>query len=146
MKINYLSLLLFLLTHTAPFGLRAQNLSNHQWKDRVLIIKTTDRNDSTYKHQIGELENYNTELEERKLFIYQINDDQYKEGLSPDSTWNKIKTINDKFIVLKSKFEIILIGLDGSVKLRQNKYLAPHQLFGKIDSMPMRRQELKNKQ
>lgn len=146
MKINHLILLLFLLTYTTHFGLKAQDLSKHQWKDRVLIIKTHDLNDSTYQHQIGELKNYNAELEERKLFMYQIIDDQYKKGLSPDSTWNKIKTINDKFIVLNSKFEIILIGLDGSVKLRQNKYLAPHQLFGKIDSMPMRRQELKNKQ
>jgi len=39
-------------------------------------------------------------------------------------------------------FEIMLIGLDGGVKLRQSKFLSNEDLFARIDQMPMRRDEL----
>lgn len=44
-----------------------------------------------------------------------------------------------------SGFEILLIGLDGGVKLRQDKVIDAETLFARIDAMPMRRQELENK-
>jgi len=44
-----------------------------------------------------------------------------------------------------SGFEILLIGLDGGVKLRQDEVIDTETLFARIDAMPMRRQELNNK-
>jgi hypothetical protein len=37
---------------------------------------------------------------------------------------------------------VLLIGLDGEVKLRQSHAATNEQLFGLIDTMPMRRAEL----
>ena len=41
-------------------------------------------------------------------------------------------------------FEVVLIGLDGGIKLRQTKLVSLDKLFTLIDGMPMRRNELKN--
>ena len=42
------------------------------------------------------------------------------------------------------EFKIELIGLDGRVKLNTTELLTTEALFAKIDSMPMRQQELKD--
>jgi hypothetical protein len=43
-------------------------------------------------------------------------------------------------------FKVVLIGLDGGIKLQKNGQLTPEELFGTIDSMPMRRAEMNKKQ
>ena len=42
------------------------------------------------------------------------------------------------------EFTFVLIGLDGGEKMRSTKVVSLEQLFGLIDSMPMRQWELKN--
>jgi hypothetical protein len=44
-----------------------------------------------------------------------------------------------------SEFEVKLIGLDGSVKNKETAVINPQKVFDLIDSMPMRRQELKKR-
>jgi len=46
----------------------------------------------------------------------------------------------------KSPFSIMLIGLDSGIKLQKNELLRSKALFDKIDSMPMRQSELRNKE
>ena len=53
---------------------------------------------------------------------------------------NMSKTILDN----SNNFEVILIGLDGSIKLRQENILLKEDLFRIIDSMPMRISEMGN--
>ena len=45
----------------------------------------------------------------------------------------------------KEDFEVILIGLDGGIKLQRTKILTKEDLFKITDSMPMRRDELTRK-
>jgi hypothetical protein len=40
-----------------------------------------------------------------------------------------------------TSFAVVLIGKDGGVKRVENQPLAPADLFGTVDKMPMRRQE-----
>ena len=49
-----------------------------------------------------------------------------------------------KYNTTKNPFKIILIGLDGTIKLEENQVIAPSNIFNKIDQMPMRKQELKD--
>ena len=44
----------------------------------------------------------------------------------------------------ESHFEVLLIGLDGTEKLRKNTLLKRHDLFAIIDRMPMRKSEIRN--
>ena len=52
----------------------------------------------------------------------------------------EIKNILDQ----NNDFEVILIGLDGGIKLRQDQTLLKQDLFRIIDAMPMRRNEIRN--
>ena len=82
-------------------------------------------------------------LKERKLKIYQFAEGDFKYGFF--DSWKK-STLNIKrFFEKEESFKIVLIGLDGGIKLKQNTILTPEKLFAIIDGMPMRKRELKNK-
>ncbi|OHX63799.1 hypothetical protein NH26_24710 [Flammeovirga pacifica] len=73
------------------------------------------------------------------MIIFYVNNSLY--SLSAD----KVPSIHWEHPLLFDKrkdFEVVLIGLDGGVKLRQSTILSKKALYDKIDSMPMRRAEL----
>ena len=54
------------------------------------------------------------------------------------------KKLAEKIFNKKEHFEIILIGLDGRIKRQQTEILTEEDLFKIIDTMPMRKNEMKN--
>lgn len=127
-------------------NLFSQDLSMHKWKNRLVIVITNNIENSLFKEQLEELKKDSAGLNERKLVVYQVKNMEYLEGLEIDGKWERIET--EGMLNLKkesnSNFEIILIGLDGWVKLRQSKMLMTAELFSIIDAMPMRMQEIEN--
>ncbi|MEM6685296.1 MAG: DUF4174 domain-containing protein [Bacteroidota bacterium] len=125
--------------------MKAQDLAQHEWKHRILIIKADKSESSMVQKQLKEFNAVSNEMRARKLVVYHITGDNYT-FLDFKNTQNDVgKVHGDLANVLKDKhdFEVILIGLDGGVKLRQTNILSQQALFDKIDSMPMRRSELR---
>lgn len=125
-------------------SVNAQKISSHHWKDRVLVIFTDDIDSQSYKDQINEFEKNRDGLIERKVVVYHVNLDQYKMGFS-DSEWCKSIHSLNKIRKSETSFEVVLIGLDGGFKLSKTSTISCEELFGTIDIMPMRRQEIKKK-
>jgi hypothetical protein len=120
----------------------SQDFSKHKWENRLVIIYSQDIDNSLYQKQLEELNNFKEGLLERKILVYHILPEIYKIGLDTDNEWKK----NSYFKSKKNNFEIVLIGLDGSIKHSQKELLTAEKLFGIIDQMPMRRIEInKNK-
>ena len=122
----------------------SQNIASHQWEHRVLLILTDNKDDVTIQNQIKELQTQKSGLAGRKLIIYQVKKQQYKNGLKPGD-WKKSTKLYKTYKSNNAAFEVILIGLDGGIKLRQNHLLSCEELFKTIDVMPMRKAELKRK-
>jgi len=120
----------------------AQNLEQHEWKNRVLIV--TVKNIELLQPQIDLLNKDIKGLKERKLVVYKVNPEQYAKGIN-SKRWISNKTFYSKLKQTSKDFEVILIGLDGGVKLRQTSLLSLEKLFALIDGMPMRRAEIRNK-
>ena len=51
-----------------------------------------------------------------------------------------------RFEIEKDSFVVILIGKDGGVKMVREDRLSLQEVFDRIDSMPMRRQEMRERQ
>jgi hypothetical protein len=130
-------------------NLNAQDLKNHRWEDRILIIKTLDAKNEQFLAQLAEFKNANEEMKERRFVLYTILGDVYtqinykkpKQLYTTDKISGRLANILDD----NQLFEVILIGLDGGIKLRQTQVLTKKELFGTVDSMPMRRSELRKK-
>jgi hypothetical protein len=56
-----------------------------------------------------------------------------------------VQAIRKRFGVKVGTFQVLLIGKDGGVKLRSSGPVSMKDLFGLIDSMPMRQQEMDSK-
>lgn len=138
-----LFLIIFLYMIITPSN--AQNLSSHQWKDRVLVIYSTDSSNTTLLNQIKELKKDEKGLHDRKIVIYQSINGKVKRGMEENETLEVIDFEGLKRRKSSSEFEIQLIGLDGGVKLTKTELLKHQELFGTIDQMPMRISEMKRR-
>lgn len=140
--VRYIVLLVFL---GFPHSAIAQDLSDHLWKDRVLLIYAENNTSELYLQQMDELLKDKEGLDERKLVLYSMTPSHVKKGWG-DLEWEARNKSFGYFHNPKVEFEIILLGLDGSVKLRQNQLLTRKLLFAEIDSMPMRQNELRSRE
>lgn len=120
-----------------------QKLEKHQWNDRVILIFSNDKSSSELEKQVDLLQKEKVGLEERKLKIYQFAESDFKFGF--DDSWKKSTLNLKRFFDKEESFKIVLIGLDGGIKLKQNTILTPEKLFAIIDGMPMRKREIRNK-
>ena len=117
-------------------------LSSYQWKNRILII-TGDSDEMKNCYQRYKKEEKSI-IDRDMVLIY----------ISPSSilTFPTTTGIEDKklqiihhFDIQSEKGETILIGKDGGVKLRKPLPVTTDEVFDLIDSMPMRRAEMRDK-
>ncbi len=122
-------------------GINAQDLESHKWEKRLVLILTDQTDNENYRKQVEEFKNHPDGINERKILVYHITPESFKIELS-DAKWQKAETDYSVYKKTDSQPEIILIGLDGGIKLRANEFLSAQELFATIDAMPMRRQEM----
>ena len=114
---------LFILFFLNMNAIYSQNIKSHRWENRLLLILTDNIDSPVFKKQIIELNNHQKELEERKIILYQIKKDGYKAGLLEHSDWQKTTELYKTHKKTNTPFEVLLIGLDGGIKLRQSTLL-----------------------
>lgn len=117
----------------------AQTIADAKWKQRVVLVTapTPSSRQPDFLTQKQLLVAAEASLRERDvLVLYRLHGE-----MSPSE-----KTYLGQHYGLRLKgFEVLLIGKDGGVKLRRTQPVAPQELFGLIDQMPMRRQEMRQR-
>jgi len=63
-------------------------------------------------------------------------------NLSGDET----QRLRTRFEALAGRFKAILIGKDGGVKLTRNEAIRLQEVFDRIDAMPMRQREMRERE
>lgn len=141
---NFKGIYLLILLILFAFGSSSQQVEKHQWKNRLVLVLTDDVKNSNIDKQLVEFRENLSGMKERKLLVYQITPDKYRLGLE-EGKWKKSETVYRKYKSEDAQTEILLLGLDGGVKLRVSEFLSCKKLFAAIDVMPMRRQEMNRK-
>lgn len=118
-----------------------QNIEKHLWENRVLLIYDSNEKSQEIEDQLAILNKHKEELQERKIVIYSFTEKNY--NLNFENIWKKSEELFLRFKPKKDVFTILLIGLDGGIKLEQNKILLSEKLFAIIDGMPMRKSEIR---
>ncbi|WP_298359786.1 DUF4174 domain-containing protein [Runella sp.] len=104
-------------------------------KSRVVILYCPKVSDAEFKLQKKWLSEVGKGILERDLSIIDC--------IESDLTTDDALHLKERFKYTPNHFCFWLIGKDGEIKLISNKPVKPEQLFGLIDSMPMRREEMK---
>ena len=109
------------------------NLDSLQWKNRVLLLFSPAADSRELAEQKAKLGAEAAGLEERDMKVFEIVGDQAgADGL------------RSRFGVKPDRFTVVLIGKDGGSKLKKTGVVDVASLFSKVDSMPMRRSEMRN--
>ena len=111
-----------------PLSPTKSDLSAYRWEARPVLIFAPDPAHPDLMDQVAELRDARDGLEDRDIVV--LTDAQ------PDAH-GKLRSA-----LAIDGFEVVLVGKDGSVKLRKNTPITAQALFDTIDSMPMRRREL----
>ncbi len=99
-------------------------LKHFQWKNRILIVFAPNETDERVQRQCSIVQSNRAGFEERDVIVF----------ISSGQT-----SLSSQFHVRADEFAVLLIGKDGSEKLRQHSIIDSKKLFDLIDSMPMRR-------
>ena len=107
---------------------KAADLNLYRWHNRPLVIFAPSKTDPAYVEQMAMLEKHKSELAEREIIVLS--------DTSPNENGTLRKQLNPK------GFEVVLVGKDGGMKLRETTPLSTEVLLSTIDRMPMRQARL----
>ena len=120
------------------------DLNNYLWKNRIVIVFVNSANNPDYLTFKDDWDSHNDEVHDRDLILIEIFNT--KKGFVNGKIMGEdaLRTITSKMNPQESFFEVILIGKDGTTKLRSSNS-SPSKVFDLIDTMPMRQNEIMKK-
>ncbi len=121
-----------------PLGVGAADASpsfaakTFQWKQRLLLVFAPGADHPAVGEQMALWKDAGPEASDRDLLSF---------------LWKGAAELpaaaKQKYDIDPNKFTVLLIGKDGGVKQRSYEPAGPDRLFALIDSMPMRRDEMR---
>lgn len=120
-----------------------QSLSEHQWQDRVILVFSPDLTRNFYQQQMKLLKSDPLGLVDRDLVLYQIFENYAETPSAEQLLPNQILEFWNTYNPGKQPFLVVLIGKDGTEKLRSQRPISLEKLYSTIDAMPMRRREVR---
>lgn len=121
------------------------DLNQYKWKNRLLLIFAPDDGHSLLHNLESDIAAQPGEVSERDLIVFKIieNGPSFMAAtrLDPQTAAH----IRNKFKASHERFTCILVGKDGGIKLRRKDPVRLQDIFELIDAMPMRQQEMRQK-
>ncbi len=123
--------------------LHSQDFQQYRWENRLLIIVDQSDDQANRKAQLTIFQQAAEGLTDRKLKVFSFSKKGWQTGLQVRPNW-KQNELPNRFSSDQT-FTLYLVGLDGGIKAMYDKPTAPQAIFELIDTMPMRRAELRSR-
>lgn len=150
---------LLIATSSAAIANDALNQYTPLGHHRLLVLCLQDNNNAQ-SAKLGFFYDYTDwdGFSERDLFFVEMRKDSLhlvkgQMVLNPETgheyvTWKRVKNTSDnqnlrRVAACNNDLELVLIGNDGTQKMRWKDYIPPKELFDRIDSMPFRQLEIR---
>jgi Domain of unknown function (DUF4174) len=114
-----------------PHGAEAATLDHYHWKNRVLVV-SAPAGDSAASEQKRIYRSAVKGMSERDIVFVEALDDS-----------EQSRQIRSKLSADGTRFQVFLVGKDGHTAVSANKPLSADYLFGEVDAMPMRHDEMR---
>lgn len=120
-------------------------IERFQWKKRLLLIFSPERADPLFNSLANEIASRRVDVEDRDLVIFEILESGVSKMNSSELEPQKAASFRERFEIPQNTFTVILLGKDGGIKLKRNDKVRLEEMFRLIDSMPMRQDEMRQK-
>ena len=114
---------------------RTASLASYQWKNRVLVVLAPTEQDAGLIAQRRIFEQNASGMAERQIVLIEAAADD-----------ERSRALRRQFSGGDKTFKVVLVGKDGNAAVASDKPLAAAELFGRVDAMPMRRDEMKRRE
>ncbi len=122
------------------------DLRDYQWSHRLLIIGAPSADHGCYRALVHALERHAQSLHDCDMVVLHLVESGVSRiGERPLST-PAADVLRKQLRLMTSQFVVVLIGKDGGEKLRRTHRVDLGEIFARIDAMPMRRQEMRERQ
>lgn len=132
-------LLISLLFNLFPMQDTVEKLDHLKWKNRLVLYFPKEENS---KFELSD--SLLTELQERKVAYFIFKEKSVDSNLPIKFSESYQKSLLERYKMGSKSHCLVLIGLDGGVKLKKEEELDWGLIMRAIDSMPMRLSEMKN--
>lgn len=135
------SLTCILVLFLAPMLASAQPLDRYQWKNRLILFSLTD--DSAGAELRSALETSRRALDDRDIVLIDLSTTASRINGTTRPAPDEVGALRKKWDLPDDPATFILVGKDGGTKARQQNTLDLDKFLALIDTMPMRKQEMK---
>ncbi len=108
------------------------SLDSLKWEKRIVLLFGDDEESPEIVKMRDALAEREDEVEDRDIVVFVVPLDE-----------ERGRTLAERWGIELGRFTYLLIGKDGTEKDRSNDVVEPDEIFALIDTMPMRRQEMK---
>jgi hypothetical protein len=134
-------MLLSLLLPLLMFVQTPEPLAHYRWKNRLLVVFASEAADKQLQAQSEHVAANEAGFHDRDLLQFTVLPNQVQ---GPEQHSAAVaKQLRQHYKVAKGEFVVLLIGKDGTVKLRKNEPVSMQEIFKLIDTMPMRKAEMR---
>jgi len=133
------------LTVWTPKETLSMDLTKFQWKNRLLFLFAEDANDPFFKNLQNQIMAQKAEVDDRDLIVFEVPAKGPARMSTTPLDRQQADSIRNHFDITSNTFSLILVGKDGGIKLKSDDRVDLSAVFGLIDSMPMRQNEMRQK-
>ncbi len=123
----------------------AADLSKYRWRHRLLLIFSPSSQTPAFQKLVDHLQQQREGVADRDLVVFSLINDVQSRVEEAVLNRQEAETLRRQFRVGADEFRVVLIGKDGTVKLSEPA-VNLSDIFALIDSMPMRQQEMQERQ
>jgi hypothetical protein len=121
------------------------DLSRFRGRNRLLLIFAPSASDEGYARQRDLLKRHEAGFADRDLLALHLFEDGSGGSMGEPVTPEQAAAARREFGVGDGLFAAVLVGRDGGAKLRSGEPVPAPDLFARVDAMPMRRREMREK-
>ena len=118
------------------------SLDRFRWRNRILVVSAPDDGNAALRQQLASLAASRSAFDERDLLLVTLLDDGTSTAGDGELTNDEVTSIRQALGISAGSFSLRLLGKDGSVKLSADAATSMDEIYGLIDTMPMRRREM----
>lgn len=134
------SLIAVALLSAAPAA--GVEMSAYHWQHRPLLLFAPQHSDARLRATVARLQDRRCEVDDRHMVIGVFVENGTSRMGHRDVAPGRAASLRDRYDIPRGGFAVLLIGKDGGEKYRLYEVPELDEIFGLIDGMPMRRNEM----
>jgi hypothetical protein len=144
-KFAVIFFILISLTVWIPRETLSMDLTQFQWKNRLLLIFAQDGNHPLFQDLQSQILAQKAEVDDRDLIVFEVPAQGPARMNTNTLDRKEADSIRNHFAIPSDEYSLILVGKDGGIKLKRKDQVDLKEVFELIDSMPMRQNEMRQK-